>query len=84
MNDVKKYMLVSVYDREILSEIFHSERGAIAEMKSEMIQEGNVPESFFTKALSKEENNQYGYSREGGYSNVSVVHQNCDWSIIPL
>lgn len=84
MNDVKKYMLISVYDREILSEIFHSERSAIAEMKAEMIQEGSVPDSFFTEAHSKEEGNQYGYSREGGYSNVSKFHSTCDWSIVEL
>jgi hypothetical protein len=79
---MKKYMLISVCDREILTERFDTHEEAFEQMKKEMIEQGKVPAEIF-------ENDHYedydcGFGSECGWANDGINHADFDWRIINL
>lgn len=68
MND--KYMLISVCDREILTEKFETLELAQETMHKEMIEQGKVPEEIF-------ENDEYE-DTEGGFGEY------CAWATMEI
>lgn len=78
----KRYMLISVGDREILTEIFPTKLEAQEQMHREMIQYGNVPEDFFNSAEENELPCEYAYGPDCAYSNGG--HQELDWLIVEI
>lgn len=80
MND--KYILISVCDREILTEKFETLELAQETMHKEMIEQGKVPEEIF-------ENDEYedcecGFGKYCAWANDGINHADFDWLIVAL
>lgn len=78
----KKYMLISVFDREILTEQFDTKEGAQETMHREMIAHGKVSEDIFNEP--EYEDFHCGFSEECAWANDGINHSNFDWLIIAL
>lgn len=77
-----KFMLISVCDREILTERFHSLASAQGRMHEEMHQRGRVPAYIF---LNKEyDDGNCGFGEYCGYANDGNNHADYDWLIVEL
>ena len=79
---MKKYMLISVCDREILVEQFDTYEEAFEQMKKEMIDFGRVDEEIFQE--STYEDCDYGFEPYYGYANNGNNHGDYDWRIVSL
>lgn len=79
---MKKYMLISVYGREILTEQFDTHEEAFEQMKNEMITQGQVPEEIFEE--KSYDDYDCGFGLECGWANDGVNHEDYDWRIINL
>lgn len=78
----QKFMLISVCDREILTEIFPTLAEAQDMMHEEMCQWGRVPKEIF---LEKEyDDGNCGFGEWSGYANDGNNHANYDWLIVEL
>ena len=78
----KKYMLISVCERDIMTERFDTLEEAQRAMKNEMVERGEVSKDIFT-------NNHYddgdcGFSEMNAYVNDGANHNNLDWLIVCL
>lgn len=78
----KRYMLISVCDREILTEQFNSLKEAQSAMHKEMIEQGKVPDDIFEE--SEYDDGDCGFSKYSGYANDGVNHADFDWSIVEI
>ena len=78
----KKYMLISVCDREILTEQFDTKEEAQETMHREMIEQGKAPEDIF--AEKEYEDDDYGFGEDSAWANDGVNHANFDWLIVAL
>lgn len=78
----KKYMLISVCDREILTEQFDTKEEAQETMHREMIEQGKVSEGIF----NNEEYEDYdcGFGEYSAWANDVINHANFDWLIVAL
>ena len=79
---MKKYMLISVCDREILVEQFDTYEEAFEQMKKEMIDFGRVAEEIFEETLY--EDYDCGFGPYCGYANDGNNHGDYDWRIVNL
>lgn len=77
-----KYMLISVCDREILTEKFDTKEEAQETMRREMIEQGKVPEDIF----DNEEYEDYdcGFGEYSAWANNGINHADFDWLIVAL
>lgn len=80
-----KYMLITVIEREILTERFETYDDA----KSAMLDEFWVYSDFDDYDFLKEEeyeadDGDYGFSKYGGWLNDGKDHYNYDWLIVAL
>jgi len=78
-----KYRLISVYDREIFTELFASKEEAQATMHEEMQIHGGVPGEIF-RNTEYGDSYDYGFGEWGGFSNDGENHCDCDWLIVAL
>lgn len=78
----KKYMLISVCDREILTEEFDTIQKAQETMHEEMIKQGKVPKDIFTQ--EEYEEGDYGFNDYCAWANDGVNHADYDWLIVAL
>lgn len=75
-----KYMLISVCDRDILTEQFDTKENAQEAMHKEMIEQGKVPEDIF----DGKEYEDYGYGEYSAWANNGINHADFDWLIVAL
>lgn len=78
----KKYMLISVCDREILTEQFDTKEEAQEAMHREMIEQGKVPEDIFD--TEECEDFDYGFGEDSAWANDGINHADFDWLIVAL
>ena len=71
------YMLITVCEREIMTEQFPSLECAQKCMHKEMTEFGDVPEDIF-------DNEEYDDGKYSAYVNDGVNHSNYDWSIVSI
>lgn len=81
-NAKKNYMLISVCDREILTEQFDTLQEAHETMHREMVELGRVPEHIFDNV--EYEDSDYGFGKWSAYANDGVNHADYDWLIVSL
>lgn len=78
----KKYMLISVRDREILTEKFDTKEEAQETMHREMIEQGKVPEDIFDN--EEYEDGDCGFGEYSAWANDGLNHSDFDWLIVAL
>lgn len=78
----KKYMLISVCDREILTEQFDTKEEAQETMHREMIEQGKVPEDIFDN--EEYEDGDCGFGEYSAWANDALNHSDFDWLIVAL
>ena len=78
----KKYMLISVCDREIFTEQFDSLKEAQDMMHKEMIEQGKVPEEIFNE--QEYDDGNCGFGEYSAYVNDGANHADLDWLIVAL
>lgn len=74
------HMLITVCERDILTEKFASLQLAQEAMKKELIQEGKAPEDI----VAGDDDGNCGLGDYQAYANDGVNHNNYDWLIVPL
>ena len=79
-----RYILITVIDREILTEVFPTLEDAQMAMHSEMIKVGRVPEDVFDCDAKEDADEGWAYGPYEAYSNDGVNHADCDWHIAPI
>lgn len=79
----KKYMLITVVNREVMTEQFDSFKKAHDTMLEELSIYGRIDKKFFTSEEVESPDN-WGYCRWNAYVNNGVNHEDYDWSIIEL
>lgn len=79
---LKKYMLISIRNREILTEQFYTKKEAQDTMHREMIEYGKVPEIIFEH--EEYEDSDYGFGEYSAWANNGVNHADFDWLIVAL
>lgn len=79
---MKCYMLISVCDREILTEQFSTLQEAQETMHREMIEQGRVPEEIFDHG--EYEDTECGFGDWCAWANDGVNHADFDWLIVSL
>lgn len=80
INITTKYLLISVCDREILTESFSSLKEAQDAMHNEMIATGAVPSDIFTANEYEDRENDFGFGEYCAYVNCTES----DWRIVPI
>lgn len=75
-----RYMLITVIDREIMTELFDSKEEAVSAMKKEMVDEAKVPEDAL-KTYDEYEETGFGFGEESGWANG---RNDCDWRIVDI
>lgn len=78
----KEYMLISVCDRDILTERFNTKEEAQESMHSEMIEWGKVPKEVFSE--EEYDDGDFGFGEYSAYVNDGANHANLDWLIVAL
>ena len=83
---MSKYMLISVVDREIMTEQFDSIGEAWRVMRSELIQWGRVPEDDLPDSMDEvvENETEFGIGPDCAWANDGINHADCDWRIVTL
>ena len=76
-------ILISVCNREIMSEEFDSYEDAKAAMHEEMIRNGYIPEELIN-SQNEYQDYEYGFGEDYGYSNIGIGDSEYDWRIIFL
>ena len=84
MNTADKFMLISVCDREILTERFPTIKAAQDQMYKEMVEWGGISEKDFLSGAEEYEECDFGYHKYGGYVNDGNNHADLDWLIVEL
>lgn len=78
----KKYMLISVCERDIMVERFDTLEEARQAMRDEMIDWGNVSEEIF--AEDHYEDDDCAFNGMSAYVTDGANHNNLDWLIVCL
>ena len=73
-------MLITVIDREIMTELFDSKEEAVCAMKKEMVDEAKVHEDVLETYYEYEETG-FGFGEESGWANG---RNDCDWRIVEI
>lgn len=79
---VKRYMLISVFEREILTEVFDTKEEAQEAMHKEIMEQCEVPEDIFCE--QEYDDGGWGFGEYSAYVNDGVNHDNSDWLIVYL
>lgn len=81
-----QFLLISVCDREIMTERFSTLTAAQTTMHEEMVQQGKVPADIFEGLEPDAEafSGEWGFGPLTGYANDGVNHSDFDWLIIEL
>lgn len=78
-----KYMLITVIEREIFTEIFPTHREAREKMITEMKEYGaEIPNECSEKEYECDD--EFGFSEWSAYLNDGNNHDNYDWLIVAL
>lgn len=77
-----KYMLITVVERDIYTELFDSLEEAQATMRMELFRLGLVSEDIL--GLEEYDDGECGFGDDCGYVNDGFNHQNCDWRIVAI
>lgn len=78
-----KYVLISVCNREILTEVFTTHQEAAKMMHNEMRSMGGIEEDVFDGGWGQEfEGDYFGFDQWGGYVNLDKY--DLDWRIVAL
>lgn len=77
-----KCMLITVIDREILSEQFETKEEAHHQMISELASYASIDEATLTEV--EYDDGEMGYGEDCAYLNDGPNHDNYDWRIIAL
>lgn len=80
----KKFMLISVCDRKILTEQFDTKKEAQETMHREMVEQGRVPEYIFNIDNEEYEDCDYGFGEYCAWANDGINHADFDWLIVAL
>lgn len=78
----KRYMLISVCDREIMTEQFDTKEKAQESMHKEMIEFGEVPEEIFNE--QEYDDGDCGFGEYSAYVTDGANHADFDWLIVAL
>lgn len=76
-----RFVLVSVCDREIMTEVFDSLKAATEQRNKEMIEWGRVPPEIFNQFEEYEEDGEYGFGKYHAYANDRC---DFDWLIADI
>ena len=79
---MKRFMLISVCEREILTEMFDTVEEARETMHREMIEQGKVPDDIFDNI--EYDDSDCGFGEWSAYANDGVNHADFDWLIVDL
>lgn len=79
---MNKYMLITVWDRNIATLLFPTKKDAQKAMQEEMIKYGNIPKEAFT--ITDDTNEDWAFTEDSGWSNIGVNHTLYDWLIVPI
>lgn len=82
MSQGNKYILISVHDREILTEIFNTQKEAQEAMHKEMVEWGKVPEGIFQE--EEYDDGDCGFCSYQAYANDGNNHTDYDWLIVEI
>lgn len=83
LNEYKQpYLLITVAEREIMTERFGTFEEARAQMLQELSDFGQVDDSVLV--ADEYDDGEFGYSKDSAYANDGVNHENYDWRIIKL
>lgn len=77
-----QYMLITVCDREILTERFSTKKEAQKIMHREMVKWGNVPRDIFEN--EEYEDQSCGFGEYSAWANDGIDHANLDWLIVRI
>lgn len=80
---MSKFILISVCDREIMTEVFDSYSDALAQRNKEIIEWANVPEKAFADDEYEEigDNDSFGFTKYEAYANDRC---DFDWLIVEI
>lgn len=78
---MSKFILISVRDRVILTEVFHSRREAIKQRNREMIEWARVPEEVFLNNKEMYEQSDFGFDEYQAWANDRCDY---DWLIAEI
>lgn len=78
---MSKFILISVCDREILTEVFDSHNEALTQRNKEMIEWAHVPEEVFRKYNEKYEESDFGFDEYQAWANDRC---DFDWLIVEV
>lgn len=81
---MKKYMLISVFDREIFTEQFDTEEEAQAMMHKEMVEQGGISEDIFSEKEYEDDEVGFGFGEDCAWVNNGFNNADLDWRIIAL
>ncbi len=79
----KNYMLITVENREIMTEQFYTVEEVREVMHAEMREWGGVPPEVFDAYPEEYDSGDFGYSEYGGFAN-GKNGERLDWSIVAL
>ena len=79
-----KYMLISVYEREISTELFNTQEEAYDAMKTELLKAMDDDE--VTQLIESGENelSDCGLYADSAWANADDGDMNCDWKIVAI
>lgn len=78
----KRYLLISVCDRDIMTQIFNNQKEAQTTMHKEMVKWGKVPEDIFQE--KEYDDGDCGFSERSAYANDGINHDDFDWLIVKI
>lgn len=79
---MKRYILISVCEREILTELFDTIEEAQETMHREMVEWGKVLPDVFVE--TEYDSPDFGFGEYGAFVNNGCNHNNYDWLIVDL
>ena len=79
---MRRYLLISVFDRTIFTHLFDTLKGAQKAMHEEMALTSDVPEEIFEHSKYYDPSGEYGFGDFAAYSMTN--HDDFDWQIIDL
>lgn len=82
MSNETKFMLISVRERNILTEIFNTKKEAQKIMHKEMVEWGKVPGDIFQQ--EEYDDGDCGFGEWSAYANDGINHSDFDWRIVEV
>ena len=79
----KKWLLITVFNKEILVDRFDTFEAAQNRMHTEMTTEGRIPEKLL-EDYGEYECIQYGFEKMGGFSEIGMLMNKYIWKIVSV